>query len=270
MRDLGTCRFCGNRFTVESVQRDPFTGRYPGGTRIEVRCWCGTHPDSKKMVKAIYAEIQGESRSRNHWNPRPYSGSSESKRFLNSFRYRAAIALMFVAPVVGFGLGWGLTLEVIENTLLHLAIAAAAAFLAWLGAVGVYGAVEMPYKRRWEESERRRVARNEQVRREREERGDRAYVGLTQAMWRNLLSEFDQRCAYCSKPLAKGDTHRDHFVPFSKGGVDDASNIVPACGDCNRAKRDRMPDDWLAQCRREKKKSNPKLKEWRLGKARAE
>jgi 5-methylcytosine-specific restriction endonuclease McrA len=59
-------------------------------------------------------------------------------------------------------------------------------------------------------------------------------------------------------------------MPFSRGGVDDASNIVPACSDCNRAKGDQMPDAWLAQCRRERKKVNPKLKKWRLGKADAD
>ena len=76
------------------------------------------------------------------------------------------------------------------------------------------------------------------------------------------LSEFDHRCAYCSKHLAPGDTHRDHFVPFARGGADDASNIVPACGDCNRAKRDQMPDAWLARCRSSGRQVNPKLKEW--------
>ena len=126
--------------------------------------------------------------------------------------------------------------------------------------------LELPYKRKWDESERRRVEHNEREREKRRERGERSYSGLTQSRWKDLLREFDHRCAYCSTPLVPDQTHRDHFVPFAKGGADDASNIVPACIECNKAKRDQMPKMWLARCRREKKKVNPKLKEWQLGK----
>lgn len=31
----------------------------------------------------------------------------------------------------------------------------------------------------------------------------------------------------------------DHFVPHSKGGTHDLSNLVPACESCNKTKRDR-------------------------------
>lgn len=223
----------------------------------------GTAPGSRAMVKAIRAERQGEQRSRNHWNPRPYNGSDGYFRFDDSFGYRVGITLLFVAPVVGFIAALSATSDALGGTLAYLAVGAVTAFAAWLGAAGVLTALERPYERRWDERERQRVARNERVRREREERGDRTFAGLTQAKWRKVLAEFDGRCAYCSKDLTEGDTHRDHFVPFSQGGADDASNIVPACGDCNRAKGDRMPDAWLAQCRRERKKVNPKLKKWR-------
>jgi len=43
-----------------------------------------------------------------------------------------------------------------------------------------------------------------------------------------------QRCAYC---LTWTDNpHRDHVVPFSKGGSDSPDNLVPACASCNSKK----------------------------------
>jgi len=264
MRDFGTCDVCDAPLRLVRVQRDRYSGRYPGGLSEAIVCYThGTHSDSRAMVNAIRAEFQGEQRSKNHWNPRPYQGSQESKRWSDSFGYRVGIALLFGAPVAAFLAAWSATSELSWDGLPRVGVGALAAFAAWLAAVGVLTALERPYKRRWDESERRRIAQNEKVRREREERGDRTYAGLTQAKWRKTLDEFDQSCAYCSKRLTEGDTHRDHFVPFSRGGIDDASNIVPACGDCNRAKRDQMPDAWLAQCRRERKKVNPSLKKWR-------
>jgi hypothetical protein len=49
-------------------------------------------------------------------------------------------------------------------------------------------------------------------------------------------------CGYCSKP---GVLHRDHVVPRSRGGPDDATNIVMACQPCNSAKCDQLPSEWL-------------------------
>jgi hypothetical protein len=52
------------------------------------------------------------------------------------------------------------------------------------------------------------------------------------------------KCAYCN---ANGDTtlHRDHVVPRSRGGPDNALNIVMACQSCNSAKRDSTATEWL-------------------------
>lgn len=50
-------------------------------------------------------------------------------------------------------------------------------------------------------------------------------------------------CAYCAK--VTDELHRDHVVPRSRGGSDNATNIVMACADCNRDKRDQLPSEWL-------------------------
>lgn len=50
-------------------------------------------------------------------------------------------------------------------------------------------------------------------------------------------------CAYCGS--ASNRTHREHVVPRSRGGPNDASNIVVACERCNLQKSDRTPSEWL-------------------------
>lgn len=49
-------------------------------------------------------------------------------------------------------------------------------------------------------------------------------------------------CAYCDKP---GTLHRDHVVPRSRGGPDNATNIVMACQSCNSSKGDTLPSEWM-------------------------
>lgn len=50
-------------------------------------------------------------------------------------------------------------------------------------------------------------------------------------------------CAYCQ--VESDSLQRDHVVPRSRGGPDDAFNIVMACEACNSAKRDSLPSEWL-------------------------
>lgn len=54
------------------------------------------------------------------------------------------------------------------------------------------------------------------------------------ADWLVVLDEFNHACAYCLRqdvPL-----QREHMQPLAKGGDHTKSNIVPACGECNRRK----------------------------------
>jgi hypothetical protein len=53
-------------------------------------------------------------------------------------------------------------------------------------------------------------------------------------------------CTYCHRegvPLT-----RDHVVPLSRGGTNDAANVVDACDPCNGFKGDRLlselPENW--------------------------
>lgn len=55
-------------------------------------------------------------------------------------------------------------------------------------------------------------------------------------------AKHDPVCAYCGKP---GKLHRDHVVPRSRGGPDNATNIVTACQPCNSSKGDQLPSEWL-------------------------
>jgi HNH endonuclease len=68
-------------------------------------------------------------------------------------------------------------------------------------------------------------------------------ANFTAQDWREALAFFDNKCAYCGKPM---DTpHREHFIPLSKGGGFTKDNIVPACIICNSKKGYRNPLDWL-------------------------
>ena len=54
------------------------------------------------------------------------------------------------------------------------------------------------------------------------------------------------QCAYCGKHGERADLTLDHVTPWSRGGSDDASNLVAACRRCNSKKGARTPEEWLA------------------------
>ncbi len=73
---------------------------------------------------------------------------------------------------------------------------------------------------------------------------------FTELQFRRLLRKYDYRCFYCGcdlRKLPKGQLHRDHFVPLSKGGTDYISNIVPSCASCNMKKGNKMPEVFLLE-----------------------
>lgn len=58
----------------------------------------------------------------------------------------------------------------------------------------------------------------------------------------SIYAQFNNVCAYCGK---KARLDADHFVPISRGGGYVITNIVPSCLQCNAAKNDNDPADWL-------------------------
>lgn len=51
------------------------------------------------------------------------------------------------------------------------------------------------------------------------------------------------RCQYCGRTSAEVVLEVDHIDPRAKGGDDDDINLITACFDCNRGKRDRRLGD---------------------------
>jgi len=60
---------------------------------------------------------------------------------------------------------------------------------------------------------------------------------LTPVQWAAILKAYEDRCAYCGRRMDGGfGPTRDHVRPLAKGGKDTASNVVPACWNCNTKK----------------------------------
>ena len=51
-------------------------------------------------------------------------------------------------------------------------------------------------------------------------------------------------CHYCGKQVGAAALTMDHLVPIVRGGRSVRGNVVPACRDCNAAKRHRLAYQW--------------------------
>lgn len=73
------------------------------------------------------------------------------------------------------------------------------------------------------------------------------YSRLPAYLWiplRNLIFERDNyTCQYCGEYGKKLEC--DHVIPVAKGGSHTEDNLVTACFKCNRAKRDKLLEEWL-------------------------
>lgn len=72
---------------------------------------------------------------------------------------------------------------------------------------------------------------NEQTRKARKKELENT---LTIDEWKECLSYFDNKCAYCGDE-SEGLT-QDHVIPVSKGGGYTKENIIPSCKHCNSSK----------------------------------
>jgi hypothetical protein len=64
---------------------------------------------------------------------------------------------------------------------------------------------------------------------------------LTAREWEYAQDYFGNECCYCGKT---GKMTKDHLIALSSGGKLTASNVVPACGGCNSAKKDNEAVKW--------------------------
>lgn len=64
---------------------------------------------------------------------------------------------------------------------------------------------------------------------------------LTNEQWKETLSYFDNKCAYCGN---ESEVTYDHFHPFSKGGDFMKGNIIPSCRSCNSSKNADYFHEW--------------------------
>ena len=67
--------------------------------------------------------------------------------------------------------------------------------------------------------------------------------GIAAEQWKQILSDWGHRCAYCMVESKYTKLSMDHVDPLCTGGAHDESNIVPACKSCNSSKRDRTFDE---------------------------
>ncbi len=63
----------------------------------------------------------------------------------------------------------------------------------------------------------------------------------------NILERDNFTCIYCGKSSVEDNVklHADHIIPLTKGGNNDAFNMVTSCSDCNVGKGAKMlnPDN---------------------------
>ncbi|MEO5365538.1 MAG: HNH endonuclease [Magnetococcus sp. WYHC-3] len=65
------------------------------------------------------------------------------------------------------------------------------------------------------------------------------------AWWKSRKGQ--GRCHYCGRRVPPAELTLDHVVPLVRGGRTSRSNCVPACQECNHAKRHLPPGVWQAR-----------------------
>ena len=56
------------------------------------------------------------------------------------------------------------------------------------------------------------------------------------------------KCQTCGREGTKEiPLERDHWIPVSKGGRSNTSNLAVLCRTCNQSKADKLPEEWLEE-----------------------
>lgn len=75
-----------------------------------------------------------------------------------------------------------------------------------------------------------------------DQRGGRLMSLVPPLTNRALFQRDGHICLYCGDRFRHSELTRDHVIPTSRGGPDDWTNCVTACGQCNRNKGNRTPE----------------------------
>ena len=59
---------------------------------------------------------------------------------------------------------------------------------------------------------------------------------LSKAERETIYAMYAGHCAYCGEKLRLEDMQVDHMQPLRKGGLDELTNMAPACRSCNHYK----------------------------------
>jgi 5-methylcytosine-specific restriction endonuclease McrA len=70
----------------------------------------------------------------------------------------------------------------------------------------------------------------------------RARPQLVRFSRRNVYLRDNHRCQYCGDSFSDAELTLDHVVPRVSGGKTSWTNVVAACGSCNRRKGGRTPE----------------------------
>ncbi|WP_293913723.1 HNH endonuclease [Deinococcus sp.] len=61
-----------------------------------------------------------------------------------------------------------------------------------------------------------------------------------------IYAEQQGRCFWCKEEVGS-IYHVDHHMPLSRGGTDDATNLVIACPSCNLRRGNHLPGEWAPE-----------------------
>ena len=73
--------------------------------------------------------------------------------------------------------------------------------------------------------------------------GDKGLFRIPTLTNRALFRRDQHLCAYCGGMFSPDHLTRDHVQPSSRGGKDVWTNVVSACGGCNKIKDNRTPEE---------------------------
>lgn len=59
-----------------------------------------------------------------------------------------------------------------------------------------------------------------------------------------IFNKYLWKCAYCWCNIEEDSFEIDHFLPKHKDGADNYLNLMPACRNCNRAKKTYKAGQW--------------------------